>query len=831
MKRKWLRNSIISATMLTLALQPGMFNIIPHSNKVHAAESLLANKVVRLSPTSTLFIRDARLLMQEKGLLLAYTLTITNNGTTDLDLSDYWFRVKTKTGERFTSKVSDADKSITRVAPRSSVNITYTATVSSGTKLSDLQFEIAVIDFNVPGYERILGTVQYPQNASGITQIFQPSVMIMNNTKLKGAVKQYYTIDDQDGFYLTISFLLENVGYSSASLSNIGFAVQTESYSVYDVQADALSQLTVQPKERKIVTIQAKLPTAIAGKKLILVPYTMNNGSGEKLPHGQFEIPPVKPLSPAKSNTPRSVYINGQIVETVASQALIDESSGGKTVDIDFKLNNKGTEAIPLQDFQFLLRTENGINYPLTYARDHEDYLLPGIEQTFNVTGEVSSDIDVAKAQLIVKTAASEGREGYHVGVYAIQPSTQSGSVGGSFIYNSTYKIQLNAIHRTPLEDSDLLLAHLTITNTDNTAKSIPSSINGYFLVNGVKVTSDYKTVGLDRSINIAPNSSYQMAVYTKIPYTTVIDSIGFVLTDKVDENRTKNVYQFSGTSISEVPKINHQLEYTIDSIGSRAKAKLIETQIYSGESNQYFYAEVELVNNEARTSQMSELTGYLMDSQDRLVPVTFTKTDQRIASGGKLLVSAYAVAGKTFDIQDFEFVFGQSIRDTSGGENTGEKILVNPVSYRIKDADYQVKTNFTNLEFGAYTITLKNILATLNVSGLYDVNGVKLDLSYDLETDENYDAIAGEHQLVFEFVDQEPAKATYEKAFKINAGDDNQISLKNGRNIDLQIIYNDSEIQWKVNDYKTYKLNIYGLIDDTKILLASKELRWFTRE
>ena len=831
MKRKWIRNSIASVAALTLLMQPGYVPIMPQSGISHAAEAALSSKIVRLSDSSSLFVRDARLLMQDQGLLLAYTVTITNNGSTELDLTDYWIRVKSRSGERFVSKVTNADKNVTRVAPRSSVNVTYTAIVSSATRLSDLIFEVEKIDFNAPGYVRVLGSIAYPRNATGLTQVFKPNVMVMNNTKIKGAVKQYYATKDVDGFYLTVSFLLENVGYSSANLSNIGFSLQTESYSVFDVNADSLSQLVVQPKERKIVTIQAKLPNAVAGKPLTLIPYTLDSSTNEKLPHGQFEIPSVQPLSPAAAGTSRNVYIAGQLVETVAGEAFINENAGERVIDIEFKMNNKGTEAIQLPELQFMLRTEDGINYPLSYDKGNNEKLLPGVERDLVVTGEISSQIQADKAQLIVTTAGSDGREGYRIGEYAIKPATQAGAVGGSFTYNSLYKVQLDSIHRTPLEDSDMLIATLTVRNTDKTSKSVPSSLGGYFLVNGVKVESEHKTVGLDRVISIAPNSTYQMAVYAKIPYTTAIDSIGFVLTDKADDNRTKNLYRFSSASISPVQRIGANREYAIKTVGNRGTVRLVDSQVYSTDANHYFFAELELTNHEARSSQPSDLTGYLIDGDGRLVPVKFTRTEQKVAAGGRVYLSAYAVAGKNFDAGNFEFVLGQAVQASAQGEGEGESILVNPVSQPMRDAARPVKSDFSSVRFGPYTFNFRNTLATLNVSGLYDVTGVKVEMTYDMEVDESYDVIAGEHQLVFEFVDQEPAKATYEKAFKIDVQDDNQVSLKSGKSIDLQIVYDDRDVQWKVNDYKTYKLNIYGKIDDTKILLASKELRWFTRD
>lgn len=193
MNRKLIKQGIIAAASLTLLLHPSIGGMPYHStvSAAPAVNATLASKVVRLNAATTLSIRKAKLLMQDKGLLLAYTTTVTNNGNATLDLMDYWIRVKGKNGKTFSTLLSEADKQKTKIAPKTTVNITYYTTVDSSTQISDLSFDVVKWDFSAPNYERNLGTVKYPANLTGKTPAFQGNVMIFNNTKIKGALKQY----------------------------------------------------------------------------------------------------------------------------------------------------------------------------------------------------------------------------------------------------------------------------------------------------------------------------------------------------------------------------------------------------------------------------------------------------------------------------------------------------------------------------------------------------------------------------------------------------------------------------------------------------------------
>ncbi|MBD2845852.1 hypothetical protein IDH44_11675 [Paenibacillus sp. IB182496] len=842
MNAKLFKHGIATAAACALLLQPVLpvaHSLLPQSTVAAAAANPLSSKIVRLTSNASLYVRDAQLLMQDQKLMLAFTVTITNKSTKELDLLDYWVRVKSKSGKVFTAALTETDKTKKKVAPSSSLNLTYYATVDRQTKLTDLVFSIVKFDLNVAGYERNLGTITYPSNATGATPVFQPSIMLLNGSKVKGAVKQYFVTQDQDGIYLTISYLVENVGFSSVNLSNVGFALQTESYSVYDVNAAALAQLTIQPKERKIVTVQAKLPNVIAGKPVKLIPYTKDETTNIQLPAGQFAIPILQPAPAVAAGATRNVYMNGEMVATKAAQVMMNDANGETELTVDFKIENIGQAAIALPALSFALKTSDNVTYPLTYTQDDKNNLLPRIARTLSLSGAVPEN-KIKGAQLIVRTSAAAGEEGgipasgYLIGSYKLQgPSSQEGGVGSAYTYNNDYSVELAAIQRAPMTNNDVLTAELRITNRSKSAKSTPN-LSGYFLINGVRVSGESHTVSLDKQINIAAGDSYDTLVYVNIPYTTSIDTVSFVLTEPAAEGEARKLFQFTDQPLSEFDDYAPASGYVIDQTGSRSQVDVRTTRLFKGSNGgNYFYTEFELTNQEPRAAQPARIGGYLEDANGQLAPIELTQVVEKVMPNGKILLSGWSSLSKTFDIQNYKLVFGQALSEQGGGEEEPtQSVIVKPAVYDVVDAAPTLDTDLEDISFSAYSLSLRDIVANLHVTGAFSVEGIRLELDYDLAVDNAYDFVSDGHKLLLEFVNQDQIGTTYShevELFEAAEGSGAPVMIE-GTNKPLELIFNDPVVQGKIAEYDTFTLNVYDVFGNAKLLIGSKEINWFGR-
>ncbi len=806
----------------------------------------LSGQAVALTGGS-LSIRDAHFLMQDKGKVLAYTVMITNNTSKSMDLLDYWIRVKSKSGKSFKASVIEGDKEKTTVPANTSQYITYYAIVDAPTKLTDLNFEIIKWDFSSANYEKKLGTIAYPANGSDKIEAFQSGVMLFGSSKLKGAVKQAYISKDNNDGYVTINYLLENIGQQVIDLSKLSFNLQTESLSVYNVSAPGLEGTSIQPRERKIITLRSTLPGVVLSKPLSLVASLNDEASKVKLPTGVFKLPVLKVQPASSAGQPKMIYMDGQPITTKAGKAFVNQSSDGQAITLDYTLTNTGSSAAGSGGFDFFLVTAAGKSYSLSYTKEESASLLPGITKTLSLSGSLPGDASVAGAQLVVKSTATEKEKSYVIASYAIETASLEGGLGSAFVYND-YSVQLKTVNRLPGVDNDKLVAGVAITNTSGVTKQIPA-LGGYFMVNGVKIGSEQKATGLDQTVVLAPGATYEAVIASDIPYSTSISQIAFVCTEPVADKPGKTLYQFTGQQLSEIPVIGTASEYEIAGTGQKASMKMNRNAVYKGVGTQTFYAEFEGVNKEQRAAVLAKLGGYLMDKNGLIVPLQFAELKDRISSGGKALISAWAPLPRVFEATDFKFVIGQSIggsatapapTPTTGdgnGSGSGKAdsastgILAKPAAYALGSSTTEaVSAQLKDVQIGGFGLSLAKTSAFYDVKDMYTVAGLKLETEYTLKRDETYEAIAGTHKIKVEFVNQDTNQQTYSKTFDLAAaleGSQDEV-LKEGENIPLKILFNDPEIQNKIRTNSKFKLNVYDVFQGSSILMASTEMNWF---
>ncbi|MCM3747566.1 hypothetical protein M3223_09375 [Paenibacillus pasadenensis] len=846
MKQKWYKAGIATVTAAGLLLSGGLVGLPEQQVLAAKKQVTLSGQAVSLSGGS-LSVRDAHFLMQDKGKVLAYTVMITNKSSKSMDLMDYWIRVKTKSGKTFKATAIEGDKDKTTVPANSTQYITYYTVVDSATKLTDLSFEVIKWDFSSSNYEKRLGTITYPSNGSDQVAPFQPGVMLYGSGKLKGAVKQAYLSKDKDSGYVTINYLLENVGQQVIDLSKMTFNIQTQSLSVYNVTAPGLEGMTIQPRERKIITLRATIPASVINKPLSLVASLNDEASKVKLPTGIFKLPTLKVQPPSAAGQPTTVYMDGQPVTTKSGKAFVNQGQEGQAVSIDFTMTNNGSAAAASGNLDFFLVTKAGKSYSLSYTKEENSSLLPGIAKTISLTGNIPDNLDWKGAQLIVKSQATDKEKSYVMASYSVQTASLEGGLDTAFSYRD-YSIQLKGVTRMPGVDNDALVANLSITNTSGVTKQVPA-LSGYFMVNGVKVGTEQKALGLDKMVTLAPGATYEAIVSSEIPYNTPISQIAFVATEPVADKPGKILYQFTGQQLAEIPTIGTAAEYEVSGTGQKATLKLMRNAVYNGTGTQTFYAEFEGVNKEQRAAVLAKLGGYLVDKNGLVVPIQFAELKDRISSGGKALISAWTQLPRAFDSTSFKLVIGQDVGTavnppTNGGNNNGGSgenpgnggdqatpVIAKPAAYSLGSTTNEDTSQvLKDLNIGGFSLSFAKTSAFFDVKDVYTASGLKLNTEYSLKRDEQYEAVAGTHKIKIEFVNQDTNQLTYSKTFDLASavqGSQDEV-LKEGQSVPLNMVFNDPEIQSKTRTNSKFKLNVYDVFQNSAILVASKEMNWF---
>ncbi|MDQ0062018.1 hypothetical protein [Paenibacillus harenae] len=831
MNTRWIK--IGAATVATYALLAQSAIPLAPLKVVEIAEAAsITSQSVKLNATSTISVHDGQFLMQEQGKVFAYTVTIKNSGNTTINLQDYYIRLVTKSGSRYISKVTEADKTKATVAPNTTVNITYYAVVNINTKLSDLAFNIIKWDFSTSNYERLLGKLSFPEGSTDKVAAFKAKAMLFNSGTVRGALKQYMVTSDKNNVYVTMSFLLENSGLQSVNVANMKLFAQSEGLATYNVDTTSLANLTIQPKERKIVTLSSTLPLAMKGKKFALIVASPNEGgTTSSIPIGVFDMPKVTPAAAVEIGKVKTVYLNGVTVNSSVGFVTTSENDDSSLkIEMDYDLENIGASFTNVPNLNFSLVTASGVVYPLAYSNEGTALsLLPKIKKTITMSGDIPASVNLNTSQLVVRSGVTETNTGYVVASYKVNKDGGVATGGSTYSYDDGYQVKLNTIHRLPTSEKDTLMAEITITNTSKAAKKTPN-LSGYFLLNGVQISEDHQVSTLDSELYIEPNAMVTKYVHVKIPYTSQINNVSFVLTElpATTTDKAKKLYQFGAQTITTIPTQTKDQSYTINNAGSKADIKLLTTRFYDNTTDTYFYSEFAVTNKEQRYAAIANISGYLQDVTGFTIPVEFVKFSERVTPDGTVLISAWAKVSKNFNRLGSSLIIGKTV-DTSVGE-VKSSVILKPVAYKLTDeSGSAVKTDLLDITFGGYKLTLTNLSTQLAYSGEGDSDGIQFDLDYDLEIGDDYDFVAGEHKIVIE-LNGGSGNTTYSKTFGLKKSDDNTLTvLEEGKNNQLSVVFNDANILNKINNLDTYTVNIYDVFEGAKMLIATKKVKWFT--
>ncbi|MCR2806754.1 hypothetical protein [Paenibacillus soyae] len=810
----------VAITGITSAM---FITAVPISNSliIEAAsvQETLAKQQVKLEQNVYLTIRDAQILVQEEGKLLAFTVAIKNSGTSPIDLLDYWVRVKNKSGKNYKIKLLESDKNKGTVVPGSTSYLTYYAYVDTQTKISDIKYDIVKWDFNVANYERLLGSITTPATMTGATDVNKAGSFLLSNSILSGTLKSYVATKDQVNTNATLRFEINNTSAKAVDLSKLSFYVQTSDWSVYKASASSL-QTNLASKGKVIIFLNVTVPNSAITKGLTLVPAVADETSKLDIPLGVFTVPNLTATKPTAVDKSQTVVINEQNVETLVVSSDLTSSDNRQEAVIAFQLKNIGSKSVDTSNYQFLIETANGTQYPLEYIKEETTKLLPNIESELQLKGYVPNDLDLNKSKLVMKQSDSEGKNSNIIGLYALSSADLPDNTDN--IYRTKdYQVDLISVNRIPDDTDDILVAQLSITNNTDKAIKIPS-LSGYYLADGVQVETTTSEVSLDNSINLAPKSKHQIAVYTKIPYTAQINDVAFVLTQKLTD-QSKKLYQYKGR-LPETVGQSVSSPYVVDNVGRRASIHVKKASISETQGNTYFYGEFDLVNKEIRTSNVTQLGGYLEDSEGILVPVTFTAIADKVLPNGKVLYAAYGLLPTGFNAANYKMYVGQAL-PIGTGEQT-DQLLVSPVAYNMKTQTQVLDDKMQGIEFGGYTLDITEINSDIEIENDFLYKGIKLNLKYSLAKDTSYQFVPKDQKVLVEFVDQGSAKATYSKEFTLGATGDGNLS--EGADIRLPIFYADDKMMTKINSFQTYKVNIYVAFGTNKMLLASREVKWF---
>lgn len=258
-----------------------------------ANEAVVKDSIGRvdLSGRSYIELKEMNILPSEAGQSVTFTFSIYNGESTDLSFNDYWVRLRTKAGARITSSLIGEDHEKNRIAPQSSQEYTFHATVNASVQLSDLMLEFIRWDFTAPNYERKLGEVRVPNDYTNVVPVNAYKNIAIQNSVIKTSVDRMEIREDEEFYKTSVYFDIENTGLRSVVIPNYTFYIRTSEGLMYALQPKDFDNSSVPPRMIETVELNANIPIEFEQKDWDLVVIQPTGVSSIEIPKGFYRLP------------------------------------------------------------------------------------------------------------------------------------------------------------------------------------------------------------------------------------------------------------------------------------------------------------------------------------------------------------------------------------------------------------------------------------------------------------------------------------------------------------------------------------------------------------
>ncbi|MBE1443152.1 hypothetical protein [Paenibacillus sp. OAS669] len=248
---------------------------------------------VKVTADSYFELKNVTILPEKGSKTVTFTVSVHNEGSSDLLFIDYWPHLKTKSGNQISVRILPQDKDKNRITPKSVQDISFYASVNENTDLTDLIFEFIKWDFSQPNFERSIGEIAVPDNYSVVTPVNDSHNINMAGTEVKTSIKKIFMTKNEKNVTPTVVLNMENVGNRSAAVPAYQFLIRTKEGYMYPLDAKNIKDLVINPQVNKEIEMTGSIPVEVSkeGWQLVII----QNASDLKLnlPIAYFELPQV----------------------------------------------------------------------------------------------------------------------------------------------------------------------------------------------------------------------------------------------------------------------------------------------------------------------------------------------------------------------------------------------------------------------------------------------------------------------------------------------------------------------------------------------------------
>ncbi|MEK4063348.1 MULTISPECIES: hypothetical protein [unclassified Paenibacillus] len=784
--------------------------------KMSAGESVTAKNLgaILLGANVKATVEDVNIWPQTGGNILAYTLKLSNNGSSSANLVHYFPRVVTPGGSAIPANPVTADALKKKVGAKDSLRVTYYVNVGQTTSLQGMKIAMYVWDAKAKGYLKNAGSLAIPAGYSTAAERGKILSTTMNDIPVTASADSLQLYKFSGKVYAKVGLSITNKG--SKVLNEAGYTpyLQTASGTSFELTVNsAQAGYKIQPQEKKSIYYLAEIPAALNTNNMKLQFTQKDETLKLELPKMSFKLPVAStPNFVVNPGAVKKVGINSNTVEMQLVNASVYSEDAHGVWSFQLRLKNAGNKAVTLPNYELAVKSTKGTAFPVNAKALSGLTLKPLETKVVPLTVQVPLEVEQAglQLQMIEAVSATEtagpttgetaGTPGtvaaaapklifpvaYFTIPYALRADVQRGEVYnrtnqfGSFSYN------LTSLQRYPWKDDDIVMAKLNITNTQSVTLTLPE-LTGAIKLDSNDLAATTNLLIDKEAATLAPGKSAEIVVMSKVPYTEDFEDVRINLFSTVNTEKVPFLDLSMSNSLNAIDNIDRGGTYKISGKGKNANVQESRTTVYEGTNSKIVYTELLISSQEKRQSKMARLQAYYRTKDGQFFDAKPNQPDNAATPGGMQLVSFWAKLPKTVSADDISLVLGSGVTGNklseSGQEATG---FMNASALLLTPKTTAPASNLTKITFFPYN------LSVINSEGrLLELNDtINIVMTYDLTRDNSIDSGDLEHKLVLRMTD--PFGVTQDKVLTIGTdlteGKSNTFSMSFSKNLYMKL-------------------------------------------
>jgi hypothetical protein len=528
-KRSTMLVSLFVAFVMLLSAIPVSFAATTTASSV--------NKKVYISGNSYVQLTDASLIPSVNGATASFTFEFYNGSSSPINLVDYWARLKTKSGTKYTLTLLDKASKKT-VSPKSSTMLTFYSAVGSTVTMDQLILNFVKFDFSVSGYEKTIGQFTFPAGYTNDVKAGGYRAIKIGGSSVNMRVDKTTVGKTVDNYSVNLTYVARNTSQFGINLPEYNYYIKT-SVGLYklSLKDTTVQNLLLAPSVLNTIELTGSIPNTVStsGWKFIVTQkVTATDNTQVELPVVSF-VTPVS-VGNTSTGTAKQSFTDDNGTYNVELQSVQRMPwNNDDNVVAKLAVKNSSSTYLPLPDLTGTMVLDDSIKLTSQTVENAGDIsIAPGATTTITFIGKLQTGYNWKKFELQLNEKSGNDTVGVAMVTKSdVTPiySVSAGSVYTQKSIGSEMSVKVTDVRTYTGDTNDLYAVYLDVTNNQSRSKTMPQWTGYFKSANG----NYYDVTFVKTATTITPGHKEQVIAYTKLPSNVSRDGLQLLMGEAID--------------------------------------------------------------------------------------------------------------------------------------------------------------------------------------------------------------------------------------------------------------------------------------------------------